>query len=161
MRLHLLLHVLSLVCIVLGLVAIVLYKRLPQEATPTTSSTDMGYSSRTYSVHSWVGIATLGLWGLQLLGGMAKRLLRPSPANAEAVHRAHAFLGKAAFAGGVASCALGFEDMQAGDLAGASYAPLSRDSLLASGASIVLLFLAVVTLAAMEHASFARTQATA
>ena len=51
--------------------------------------------------------------------------------------------------------------MQAGDLAGASYAPLSRDSLLASGASIVLLFLAVVTLAAMEHASFARTQATA
>ena len=101
-RLHLLLHVLSLVCIVLGLVAIVLYKRLPQEATPTTSSTDMGYSSRTYSVHSWVGIATLGLWGLQLLGGMAKRLLRPSPANAEAVHRAHAFLGKAAFAGGVA-----------------------------------------------------------
>lgn len=120
--LHVFSHVLTLVCVILALVAIVSWKQLNEahgrgadyvSDTAAVMATDMGFSPRTYSVHAWVGIAALGLWGIQFSGGVAKRF-RAMPAHVKrTVRRLHAFAGKSAFVAGVTSCALGLEDMQA------------------------------------------------
>lgn len=69
-----------------------------------------------YSPHSWCAICFLGLWGLQLAGGLYIHTY--NPASYPKLHKYHRFLGKAVYVVGLATCALGFQDMQASDLAG-------------------------------------------
>ena len=57
-----------------------------------------------------VGVATLGLWFCQLLVGIYVHVLCEKPSDN--LLKFHRFLGKVTFASGLATCALGLQDMQ-------------------------------------------------
>lgn len=138
---HVFCHIAGLICAVLGLVAIVKYKRLA--STPTVFP-----FFTCYSPHSWMAIVFLSLWGIQIMSKLG--LTIPL-----AYHR---FLGNCIFAVGLAVCAMGLQDMQSSDLATSTppmenmagmqmngYYPDSLQARLASAGSIVLVFLGITT----------------
>jgi len=109
---HLACHILGLVSLVLGIVAIVYYKKLsPQPPVFPFFSV--------YSPHSWLGIAMLGLWGIQILAGIYTHLFA-KPEEKLILVKVHQFLGKVIYVTGLATCALGLQDMQSSDLASSS-----------------------------------------
>ena len=67
-----------------------------------------------FSPHAWLGVAVLAAWLLQLLGGAVTSHLGQvlSPEAKRTVKRLHQFWGKCIFATGLATCALGLQDMQ-------------------------------------------------
>lgn len=139
---HVLCHVAGLLCAILGLVAIVKYKKL--------SPTPIVFPFFTcFSPHSWVAIVFLSLWGIQIickLGGLPLVY--------------HRFLGNCIFAIGLAVCAMGLQDMQSSDLASSTppmdmsnmadmamvgYYPNSLNARLACAASMILVFIGIAT----------------
>jgi len=109
---HIICHFLGLICWVLGIVAIVYYKELsPQPTTFPFFSV--------FSPHSWLGIALLGLWGIQVFLGIYSRLWA-KPDEKLLLVKIHQFLGKVIYVLGLATCAMGLQDMQSSDLAGSS-----------------------------------------
>lgn len=108
------------------------------------------FQSAVYSPHAWCGISTLCVWALNLGCGLVKRagVLQP-PAQAR-LRRLHAFFGKLSFAGGLASCALGYQDMQGSDLAAGSYGVLSANAQTASANGMLLLVLGAAVFAVLE-----------
>ncbi|KAG0016088.1 hypothetical protein BGZ80_009439, partial [Entomortierella chlamydospora] len=109
---HVICHLLGLIYAVAGLVAIVYYKRLSPQPTVFPF-----YS--VYSPHSWAGIVFLSLWSLQLLAGLYVYIggKRQSASQKRSFRKLHGFLGKSVYVVGLASCAMGFQDMQSSDLA--------------------------------------------
>jgi hypothetical protein len=106
---HSTLHVVGLVCCAGGLVAIIEYKAL--------SPSPVNFPFYTmYSPHSWLAICFLGLWGLQFASGIYAQMCGVS--SYASWSKYHRFLGRVVYAVGLAVCALGFQDMQASDLAG-------------------------------------------
>jgi len=89
-----------------GVIAIVEYKAL--------SPTPVDFPFYTmYSPHSWLAICLLGLWGIQFAGGALSSWFQ------FAIWRKyHHFLGRLVYGVALATCALGFQDMQSSDLAG-------------------------------------------
>lgn len=142
---HVVFHALGLACGIGGLVAIVYYKQLApdSDAYPTLGNQYFPFFTL-YSPHSWLGIVFLSLWVLQLA-------LRFTPA---AAHGLHAFVGRGIFVLGLCVCALGFQDMQGSDLAGAvppglnvTYEPFMGyfpDSTLAQLANAAVMLLAAI-----------------
>jgi len=110
---HLCLHLCGMGLAIGGLVAIMAYKRL--SPTPV----NFPFFSM-YSPHSWVAICFLTLWLLQLIAGFAVYLVGKSPQVKAATAKYHRFLGLVTYTTGLATCALGFQDMQSSDL-GAMY----------------------------------------
>jgi len=114
---HVIFHALGIICAMLGIVAIVYYKKLsPQPpAFPFYS---------VYSPHSWLGITILILWGLQMAAAIFIHAIdKLSPHNKARLTKVHRYLGKVIYVAGLATCALGLQDMQSSDLAG-STAPI-------------------------------------
>jgi len=102
-------HVLGIVCAMLGIVAIVYYKNLsPQPIVFPFFAV--------YSPHSWMGIVVLILWSLQMTAGIYTFIYQ-SPSNKIMLANTHKFLGKVIYGAGLATCALGLQDMQSSDLA--------------------------------------------
>jgi len=109
---HLVCHFLGLISWVLGIVAIVYYKELsPQPASFPFYSV--------YSPHSWLGIALLALWGIQILMGIYCHVWA-KPDEKLILVKIHQFLGKVIYVLGLATCAMGLQDMQSSDLAGST-----------------------------------------
>jgi len=109
------LHFLSMVCFICGLVAIAYYKSLSPEPIVFPFYT-------LYSPHSWIGVALLSLWTLQVLAVgyvFVMSVLAPSY-KYPSFFTYHRYLGKCVYAVGLATCAMGFQDMQSSDLAGST-----------------------------------------
>jgi hypothetical protein len=141
--LHASLNVLSLICVPLGLSAIVYYKKL--------SPQPIAYPFFTlYSSHSWMGVTTLVIWGSQFGLGIYKRFVTLGSKRRQFVSSLHSFLGKVTYVAGLATCASGLEDMQSSDLSGDGYGAHSTFSLMAAAGSIVLIFLGMAVFAILE-----------
>ncbi|KAI8605925.1 eukaryotic cytochrome b561-domain-containing protein [Dissophora ornata] len=108
---HVVCHLLGLICAVGGLVAIVYYKKLSSQPVV------FPYYN-VYSPHSWAGIAFLSLWSLQVLAGLNVYIVGKQSADRKrSFSKFHRFLGKSVYVVGLATCAMGFQDMQSSDLA--------------------------------------------
>lgn len=129
-------HLLTLVCAVLGLVGIVYYKSLSGQPVQFPFFT-------MYSVHSWLGVSTLGLWAFQFMSKTWHHFshMGKSADEKQAFLTFHRYLGRCVFVAGLATSALGLQDMQSSDLAGLGYGPFSTYSMLAPAGGLVLLVL--------------------
>lgn len=106
---HISCHVIGICCAVGGLVGIVYYKSL--------SAQPIIYPFFTlYSPHSWMGVALLSLWVIQLTGGIFAQLFPNNPKVQGLVYMSHRYLGKVIYAVGLATCAMGLQDMQSSNL---------------------------------------------
>jgi len=104
-------HVLGIICAMLGIVAIVYYKSL----SPLPLAFPF-YS--VYSPHSWLGIALLILWGSQFVAGLYIHVIGNLGRDDKIfIVKIHKYLGKVIYVTGLATCALGLQDMQSSDLA--------------------------------------------
>ena len=102
---HSLLHLLAVPCIVIGFLAVWDYKSRA-EPTPILHF---------YSVHSWLGLATMALFSLQLLLGLFSFLLLLACEAATSGFRArlvpvHAIFGTATFSLGLATSVCGITE---------------------------------------------------
>ena len=153
--LHVVLHSLSLICAILALVGIASYKHLNEVGEGSSSQLGSQFEIdgftfpffTLFTPHSWIGVATLLLWGVQ--AGL-RLAVYAVPSMAAAVGRWHAFLGKAIYVSALAACAMGFMDMQSSDLGGADgmqYPPFSASSQMACAAAFLLLLLGMFVFA--------------
>lgn len=78
-----------------------------------------------YSAHSWMGVLTVALFGIQCLFSIVLFAVMKWPEGSEKKKEdwkgVHQFMGHCLFALALATCATGFQGMQSSDLA-ASYA---------------------------------------
>ena len=109
-----------------------------------------------YSPHSWLGVVTIAFWGLHVIFSLLAGAMRGS-ARGE-LYPGHKFVGKFVYILGLATCALGLQDMQSSDLAASmpmmnmtSYAPSSTFAQLSSAAVLVLALVGVTTLYALSY----------
>lgn len=148
---HIAMHILALICIGGGIAAIIQYKALSPEPVVYPFYV-------MYSPHSWLAIAFLGLVGIQLCVGIAVHGFGLSTGR-----NFHKFLGLSVLVTGLATCAMGLQDMQSSDLAGSvppgvdtsnftesqldnmGYYPDSFLAQLSSGAVLVLLLNGLAT----------------
>ena len=107
-------HILSLAAIILGLVAIVDFKKW--------GGMDLYNFQVMWSGHSWMGALTVALWGLQFIFSVWMHAIAKWPEGTEDTkafyNEIHKFVGYCVYAVGLASCASGFQDMQGSDYAG-------------------------------------------
>jgi len=168
---HVMFHLGGILSAMLGIVAIYYYKSLsPQPiAFPFYS---------VYSPHSWLGIAVLILWGLQYTAGVyIYGLGQPTPEQKAILKQIHGYLGRVIYVAGLATCALGLQDMQSSDLASSTppmsgvsgddtmgmsvttgnltgYYPNSPEAQYSSAATLLLLFTGMATFATMAVNKF-------
>jgi len=167
---HVALHSFGAIIAMLGIVSIVYYKSLsPQPIVFPFYSV--------YSPHSWLGIAMLVMWGIQFLLAIVSQFVTMLKTRVSKVHK---FCGKIIFVTGLATCALGFQDMQSSDLASSTpvipgiistlsmngqsvvvlagnitmnvtgYFPNSLEAQYSCACTILLLFLGIATFAVLE-----------
>jgi len=116
----------------LGIVAIVYYKNLsPQPvAFPFYA---------VYSPHSWLGIAVLVLWSVQLVAGIYIHIIGDLSSNDKILlAKVHRYLGKVIYVAGLATCALGLQDMQSSDLASSTPPMPGMQDNMAMGSEMVM-----------------------
>jgi len=128
---HVGLHSLGIIIAMLGIVSIVYYKNLsPQPVVFPFYAV--------YSPHSWLGIAMLVMWGIQFLLSFACQYVETSIQSI--VLKAHKFFGKIIYVTGLATCALGLQNMQSSDLASSTpVIPGIVDTLSMGGQQVVVL----------------------
>jgi len=153
---HVTCHVLGIICAFGGLVGIVYYKKLAPGPVIFPFFT-------LYSPHSWLGVALLSLWTIQMTAGIyIQGLVKLTPDNKHTFAKYHGFLGKCIYALGLAVCAMGLQDMQSSDLASstapylvtdpaemAGYLPNSKLAQYASGGCLLLLLSGMATFATL------------
>jgi len=119
---HVICQLLGIALSIGGLVAIVYYKSL--------SDSPIVFPFYTmYSPHSWIGVAFLSLWVIQFGNGLYFHAFAANDLNAQHKRTAtkwHRYLGKCIYVLGLATCAMGFQDMQSSDLASSS-PPMNMD----------------------------------
>jgi len=110
---HVTLHCTGLLCVIGGLVAIAEYKAL------SPSPIDFPFYTM-YSPHSWLAVCLLGLWLMQFTSSAVQAYLYQGGRRGfyPTWARAHRFLGFVIYGVALATCALGFQDMQSSDLSG-------------------------------------------
>jgi len=158
---HVTCHVLGLTCLILGMIAIVDYKAWSDVPTVFPFYT-------MYSAHSWMGVLTIAFWGIQALYSVvvfyAIQWTPDSAKTKEKLVNFHHFLGHCTYAFGLATCALGFQDMQSSDLATSTppgamnmtmstmegYLPDSTFSQLSGAGTVLLATLGMSTFAALN-----------
>jgi Eukaryotic cytochrome b561 len=110
---HMICHIGSLTCLIVGLTAIIKMKEW--------QATEYNKYDVMFTGHSWMGVTTVSLWMLQFIFAVWLRMLTKWPPGTEdrkAVYaEAHRFMGYTVYAMGLASCATGFQDMQSYDAA--------------------------------------------
>jgi len=160
---HVTTHVLGIICALGGLIAIVYYKSLSPQPIAFPFYT-------MYSPHSWIGIALLSLWIIQMAAGIYTQLYYSKLSTKQKIQfsKYHKFLGKCIYCIGLATCAMGLQDMQGSDLATSTppmanmtdaqmmmmmpnmtgYFPDSNLAQYSSAGALLLLFSGVATMAA-------------
>jgi hypothetical protein len=104
---HVLFHVIGILCGMGGLAAILWYKQA------TNRYTLMGYSFYIpYSTHSWLGIGFLAGWAMQCLSKLCPSLITASR---------YAFLERTVYVLGLTTCSLGIQQMQTQQLHNVPY----------------------------------------
>ena len=146
---HLLLHAATVVFTILALVAIGFYKSL------NVAATGPGFPFWTlFSPHSWLGLVIIIFWVVQFFARIGHTYWLVSPHAKAISNRLHIFFGKAIFVGALATCALGFQDMQSSDLSvdvdDMAYQPLSVWANYACASVILLLVLGISVLLVPE-----------
>jgi len=107
---HTMFHLLAIPCIAIGFMGVWYYKSLRKD--------DNGASNPVphfYSIHSWLGLGTMGLFALQLVVGMFSFLALLTCESATARFRAklvpvHAIFGTATFILAIATCVCGLTE---------------------------------------------------
>ena len=102
--LHMMFHLLAIPCIVIGFMAAWDYHALQPEPIP-----------HLYSIHSWLGLATMAMFLLQFVSGLFSFLLLMCCSSATASCRAsmvpiHSTLGTTTFLMAVATCIAGITE---------------------------------------------------
>jgi len=156
-HIHAFLHVASLFCGVVALVGIAYYKKLNEVGSGSGSDLQLGGNFELdgftfpfftmFSPHSWAGVATISLWGIQLLVRLCTYVRNDWNSG---LARWHGFFGKVVYVSTLATCAIGLNDMQSSDLGGKDgmqYPPFSANSLMSSGMALVLIFLGIAVFA--------------
>ena len=147
---HVALHAATVVLSILALVAIGYYKKL------NVAAAGASFPFWTlFSPHSWLGIVLVIMWVVQVaVRAVHSRVL--SAAAKVVSHRTHVFLGKAVFVTALATCALGFQDMQGSDLSvdvdDMAYQPLSVWANYACAAVVMLLVFGLAVLGISDMA---------
>jgi len=170
---HIRFHLLSLICIILGLFAIIYYKQW-------SDATDLFPMFTMYTPHSWLGIITVCLFVLQMLGGVYMKSSYTAHWNDEMKLKArgvHGYIGRVLYISGIVTCMTGFQNMQSSDLSsstdgtpgtdgmymngvwmnatagmpGMGYTPLSTLAQMACGAVLMLGMVAFFTVTAMTY----------
>ena len=84
-----------------------------------------------YSVHSWLGVITVAMFGIQIIYAFTIFYLIKWPVGSEGKKskyvNIHHFIGHIVFALGLATCMTGLQDMQSSDLASSGMA-MSADT---------------------------------
>ena len=110
---HMLCHIGSLTCLIVGIIAVVKMKEWQKN--------DYNSYDVMFTGHSWMGVTTVAVWALQFIFAVWLRLLTKWPPGTEyrkAVFAGvHQFMGYSVYAMGLATCATGFQDMQSYDAA--------------------------------------------
>ena len=74
-----------------------------------------------YSGHSWMGVLTIAVWGIQFIAGLWIYVFSKWPEGTESLKKnvleIHHFFGYCVYAMGLSACATGFQDMQSTDAA--------------------------------------------
>jgi len=145
-RLHIVLHVFTMLAGACGIIGICFYKSLSKDGSETNSSLTSYISDgyvfpffSMYSPHSWAGVATICLWGIQIILRIVSYYVRSLR-----IAHLHAYVGKVVYVAVLATCAMGLQDMQSSDLGdndSMGYPPFSSMALVASGMVVVLLVL--------------------
>jgi len=108
---HISCHVLGIICAIAGLVGIVYYKSLSPAPIVFPFFT-------MYTAHSWLGVCLLSLWTLQMAAGIyTHTIAKLSNSHKHMYLKYHRFVGKFIYGVALATCAMGFQDMQSSDLA--------------------------------------------
>jgi hypothetical protein len=102
------------------------------------------------SPHAWLGVVTLMMWAVMLLTRVLSYFLFSSEQSKTAFAKFHRFLGLSTFVSGLATAALGLQDMQGSDLAGQGYDPYSTYAQLAAAATVMLLVFGMAVFAALN-----------
>ncbi len=113
-----------------------------------------------YSPHSWVGFVLLCLWTFQMIVAVCSEYIPSVFPDQRFFFKYHRFVGMFIFSVGLATCAMGFQNMQGSDLAGSTsptanitftemlgYFPDSRLAQYASACSVLLLLSGLATFA--------------
>jgi hypothetical protein len=106
---HVLLHIIGIICCIIGLVAIVRFKALSPRPVDFPFYT-------LYTPHSWLGILFLSFWVIQLMMGVGMQVA--SLTVKQEIRKYHKFLGRVVYILGLVVCGMGVADMQSADLAG-------------------------------------------
>ncbi|CAK9291176.1 unnamed protein product [Gordionus sp. m RMFG-2023] len=95
-----------------------------------------------YSLHSWLGIITTIMFGLQLLFGAAMFLIPSSPMNLRKLYLPfHTYFGAAMYVMAVASCLMGITEIAIFSMKTPSYSDKSAEGILINFLGIILIIL--------------------
>ena len=90
-----------------------------------------------YSVHSWLGVITIAMFGIQIIYAFTIFYLIKWPISSEEKKgkyvNIHHFIGHTVFALGLVTCMTGLQDMQSSDLALADMPYIMNASFVANG----------------------------
>ncbi|GAX75228.1 hypothetical protein CEUSTIGMA_g2672.t1 [Chlamydomonas eustigma] len=115
-----------------------------------------------FSPHAWIGVAVLCAWLLQLTGGVISAIIPDMSAETkDMIRKLHRFWGRCVFATGLATCAMGLQDMQSSDLAAGAdlgsvggyalpYSPTGLFAQLSTAATLMAAAVGILTFAAIE-----------
>ncbi|KAL1138262.1 hypothetical protein AAG570_009951 [Ranatra chinensis] len=134
---HTLFHVLAIPCVVLGFMAVLDYHNLSQPPIPNF-----------YSIHSWMGFVTMGLFALQFVVGFFSFLVLLCCESATANFRAslvpiHATFGLTTFMLAIATCLTGLTEKAYFSL-GKEYSQWPEEGIIINALAMVLVALGIV-----------------
>ena len=106
-------HILSLASMIFGMIGIVDWKKW--------NFTDAYYYQVVASGHSWMGVLTIAFWCIQFVCGLWIYALTKWPPGTEHLKsqfvEVHNFTGYCLYASAIATCIMGYQDMQSTDAA--------------------------------------------
>ncbi|XP_066998243.1 lysosomal membrane ascorbate-dependent ferrireductase CYB561A3 isoform X2 [Anabrus simplex] len=135
---HTIFHAISIPCIVVGFMAVYDWHSLSNPPVP-----------HFYSLHSWLGLITMGMFALQFIVGFFSFLLLLCCESATAAFRAamipiHASFGITIFMLAVASCVTGLIQKAVDNLGSVKYSGLPEEAIILNSLAMILVALGIL-----------------
>ncbi|XP_037974076.2 plasma membrane ascorbate-dependent reductase CYBRD1 isoform X4 [Plutella xylostella] len=151
--LHAIFHALAMPCIVIGFLAVLDFHN------------KKGINNF-YSLHSWIGLTAMGLFGLQYAVGFFSFLLLLICSKGTAGFRAslvpvHAAFGVLTFVLGVAACVTGLTEKALFTIGNETYASMSEESIVMNAIGVSIVGVAIVVLYTVRGTGGHRTRTVA
>ncbi|CAG9114412.1 unnamed protein product [Plutella xylostella] len=151
--LHAIFHALAMPCIVIGFLAVLDFHN------------KKGINNF-YSLHSWIGLTAMGLFGLQYAVGFFSFLLLLICSKGTAGFRAslvpvHAAFGVLTFVLGVAACLTGLTEKALFTIGNETYASMSEESIVMNAIGVSIVGVAIVVLYTVRGTGGHRTRTVA